>query len=92
MTVLLSWHINMYFCIHVGLDTFIKMAKKLPSPELYDVVEGYIKISVECSEIFALLEEENNSEAEVSHALEFRFSIYLLVYHHGVTLYFDGLL
>jgi len=48
------------------------MAKKLPSPELYDVVEGYIKISVECSEIFALLEEENNSEAEVSHALEFR--------------------
>ncbi|KAG1935310.1 nucleolar pre-ribosomal-associated protein [Pimephales promelas] len=49
-----------------GLDTFIKMAKKLPSPELYDVVEGYIKISVECSEIFALLEEENNSEAELT--------------------------
>lgn len=47
------------------------MAKKLPCAELYDVVEGYIKISVECSEIFGLLEEENISESEVSHALEF---------------------
>ncbi|XP_077063759.1 nucleolar pre-ribosomal-associated protein 1 [Siphateles boraxobius] len=49
-----------------GLDTFIKLAKKLPCAELYDVVEGYIKISVECSEIFGLLEEENNSESELT--------------------------
>ncbi|XP_067306200.1 nucleolar pre-ribosomal-associated protein 1 isoform X2 [Pseudorasbora parva] len=49
-----------------GLETFIKMAKKLPCAELYDVVEGYIKISVECSEIFGLLEEENNSESELT--------------------------
>ncbi|XP_048016358.1 LOW QUALITY PROTEIN: nucleolar pre-ribosomal-associated protein 1 [Megalobrama amblycephala] len=49
-----------------GLETFIRIAKKLPCPDLYDVVEGYIKISVECSEIFALLEEENKSESELA--------------------------
>ncbi|XP_051962696.1 nucleolar pre-ribosomal-associated protein 1 isoform X2 [Xyrauchen texanus] len=48
-----------------GLDTFIQIAKKLPSADLYDVVEGYIKISVECSEIFRLLQEENHSESEM---------------------------
>uniref|UniRef100_A0A8C1ACR5 URB1 ribosome biogenesis homolog n=1 Tax=Cyprinus carpio carpio TaxID=630221 RepID=A0A8C1ACR5_CYPCA len=48
-----------------GLETFVRFAKKLPCAEIYDVVEGYIKISVECSEIFALLEEENNSESEM---------------------------
>ncbi|XP_026138598.1 nucleolar pre-ribosomal-associated protein 1 [Carassius auratus] len=48
-----------------GLETFVRLAKKLPCADIYDVVEGYIKISVECSEIFALLEEENNSEAEM---------------------------
>ncbi|XP_043115226.1 nucleolar pre-ribosomal-associated protein 1 [Puntigrus tetrazona] len=47
-----------------GLETFIRIAKKLPSAEMYDVVEGYIKISVECSEIFALLG-ENMSDSEV---------------------------
>lgn len=41
-----------------GLATFIRDAKTLPCAELYDVVEGYIKISAECSEIFALLDEE----------------------------------
>uniref|UniRef100_A0A673LCW7 Nucleolar pre-ribosomal-associated protein 1 C-terminal domain-containing protein n=1 Tax=Sinocyclocheilus rhinocerous TaxID=307959 RepID=A0A673LCW7_9TELE len=48
-----------------GLETFVRFAKKLPCAEIYDAVEGYIKISVECSEIFALLEEENNSESEM---------------------------
>uniref|UniRef100_A0A672KRE8 Nucleolar pre-ribosomal-associated protein 1 C-terminal domain-containing protein n=1 Tax=Sinocyclocheilus grahami TaxID=75366 RepID=A0A672KRE8_SINGR len=48
-----------------GLETFVRFAKKLPRAEIYDAVEGYIKISVECSEIFALLEEENNSESEM---------------------------
>ncbi|XP_051521576.1 nucleolar pre-ribosomal-associated protein 1 isoform X2 [Myxocyprinus asiaticus] len=48
-----------------GLDTFIKIAKKLPSADLYDVVEGYIKISVDCLEIFRLLEGENHSESEM---------------------------
>lgn len=41
-----------------GLATFIRIAKTLPCAELYDVVEGYIKISAECSEVFALLDEE----------------------------------
>ncbi|XP_073718907.1 nucleolar pre-ribosomal-associated protein 1 isoform X1 [Misgurnus anguillicaudatus] len=48
-----------------GLETFIRIAKKLPCADLYDVVEGYIKISVECSDILKLLEEENHSEAEM---------------------------
>lgn len=64
-------NVNMLLKCHVGLETFIRTAKKLPSPDIYDVVEGYIKISVECSEIFALLDEENKSESEVSHALGF---------------------
>ncbi|KAG7272313.1 hypothetical protein CRUP_011238 [Coryphaenoides rupestris] len=38
--------------IHIGptwsaLETFISFAKKLPCPDLYDVVEGYMKISME---------------------------------------------
>ncbi|XP_068174249.1 nucleolar pre-ribosomal-associated protein 1 [Antennarius striatus] len=48
-----------------GLETFISTAKKLPSSELYDVVEGYIKISMECAEIFKLLEREKNTESEM---------------------------
>ncbi|XP_038150281.1 nucleolar pre-ribosomal-associated protein 1 [Cyprinodon tularosa] len=47
-----------------GLETFISTAKKLPSSDLYDVVEGYIKISMECAEIFKLLEAEKTSESE----------------------------
>uniref|UniRef100_A0A8K9X6G5 Nucleolar pre-ribosomal-associated protein 1 C-terminal domain-containing protein n=1 Tax=Oncorhynchus mykiss TaxID=8022 RepID=A0A8K9X6G5_ONCMY len=48
-----------------GLDTFITTAKKLPCPDLYDVVEGYIKISMECSEIFKLLEGDKQTESEM---------------------------
>ncbi|XP_031719530.1 nucleolar pre-ribosomal-associated protein 1 isoform X1 [Anarrhichthys ocellatus] len=48
-----------------GLETFISTAKKLPCPDLYDVVEGYIKISMECAEIFKLLEGENHTESEM---------------------------
>lgn len=49
-----------------GLETFISTAKKLPCPALYDVVEGYIKISMECAEVFKLLEGEKHVESEVS--------------------------
>ncbi|XP_044210403.1 nucleolar pre-ribosomal-associated protein 1 isoform X1 [Thunnus albacares] len=48
-----------------GLHTFISNAKKLPSSDLYDVVEGYIKISMECAEIFKLLEGEKQMESEM---------------------------
>uniref|UniRef100_A0A671V9A0 URB1 ribosome biogenesis homolog n=1 Tax=Sparus aurata TaxID=8175 RepID=A0A671V9A0_SPAAU len=48
-----------------GLQTFISTAKKLPCPDLYDVVEGYIKISMECAEIFKLLEGEKHAESEM---------------------------
>ena len=49
-----------------GLETFISIAKKLPSSDLYDVVEGYIKISMECAEIFKLLEGDKHEEMEVN--------------------------
>ncbi|KAM9452285.1 nucleolar pre-ribosomal-associated protein 1 [Salvelinus alpinus] len=48
-----------------GLETFITTARKLPCPDLYDVVEGYIKISMECSEIFKLLEGDKQMESEM---------------------------
>ncbi|KAK2846727.1 hypothetical protein Q5P01_009726 [Channa striata] len=48
-----------------GLEKFIATAKKLPSPDVYDVVEGYIKISMECAEIFKLLEGEKHLESEM---------------------------
>ncbi|XP_077396813.1 nucleolar pre-ribosomal-associated protein 1 [Festucalex cinctus] len=48
-----------------GLERFVSTAKKLPSSELYDVVEGFIKISMECAEIFKLLEGEKQTESEV---------------------------
>ncbi|XP_025959367.2 nucleolar pre-ribosomal-associated protein 1 isoform X2 [Dromaius novaehollandiae] len=48
-----------------GLETFISIAKTLPSAEIYDVVEGYIKISVECAEIFKLLDGERKPESEM---------------------------
>ncbi|XP_037631816.1 nucleolar pre-ribosomal-associated protein 1 isoform X2 [Sebastes umbrosus] len=48
-----------------GLETFISTAKKLPCSDLYDVVEGYIKISMECAEIFKLLEREKHLESEM---------------------------
>lgn len=48
-----------------GLKSFVSAAKKLPSSDVYDVVEGYIKISMECTEIFKLLEGKNNVVTEV---------------------------
>ncbi|KAJ3591352.1 hypothetical protein NHX12_009297, partial [Muraenolepis orangiensis] len=47
-----------------ALETFISFAKKLPCPDLYDVVEGYIKISMECAEIFKLLTAEKQVPKE----------------------------
>lgn len=49
----------------VALETFIQTAKQLPCSKLYDVVEGYLKISPECGEILALLEGDAHSESEV---------------------------
>ncbi|XP_069046292.1 nucleolar pre-ribosomal-associated protein 1 [Lepisosteus oculatus] len=49
-----------------GLETFISVAKQLPCPGLYDVVEGYIKISMDCAEILKLLEEEKRLESETA--------------------------
>ncbi|KAM4683456.1 nucleolar pre-ribosomal-associated protein 1 isoform 1-T1 [Amazona ochrocephala] len=48
-----------------GLETFISVAKTLPSPDIYDVVEGYIKISMECAEIFKLMDGERKPESEM---------------------------
>ncbi|KFQ34461.1 Nucleolar pre-ribosomal-associated protein 1, partial [Mesitornis unicolor] len=48
-----------------GLETFISVAKTLPLPGVYDVVEGYVKISMECSEIFKLLDGERKPESEM---------------------------
>ncbi|XP_062982759.1 nucleolar pre-ribosomal-associated protein 1 [Elgaria multicarinata webbii] len=48
-----------------GLETFISIAKSLPSTEQYDVVEGYVKVSVECAEILKLLDGERRPESEM---------------------------
>ncbi|KFQ41282.1 Nucleolar pre-ribosomal-associated protein 1, partial [Nestor notabilis] len=48
-----------------GLETFISVAKTLPSPDIYDVVEGYMKISMECAEIFKLMDGERKPESEM---------------------------
>ncbi|XP_037534219.1 nucleolar pre-ribosomal-associated protein 1 [Nematolebias whitei] len=48
-----------------GLKKFTLTAKKLPCSDMYDVVEGYIKISMECAEIFNLLEGEKHTETEL---------------------------
>ncbi|XP_012301886.2 nucleolar pre-ribosomal-associated protein 1 isoform X3 [Aotus nancymaae] len=48
-----------------GLEAFVSAAKKLPREDVYDVVEGYIKISVECAEIFQLLSGEKRPESEM---------------------------
>uniref|UniRef100_A0A4W3JRC6 URB1 ribosome biogenesis homolog n=1 Tax=Callorhinchus milii TaxID=7868 RepID=A0A4W3JRC6_CALMI len=53
------------FVLPAGLETFISLAKQLPSSELYDVVEGYIKISVDCTEIFKLFEGERREESQM---------------------------
>nr|XP_008105811.1 PREDICTED: nucleolar pre-ribosomal-associated protein 1 isoform X1 [Anolis carolinensis] len=48
-----------------GLETFVSSAKCLPSGERYDVVEGYVKVSVECAEILKLLDGERRPESEM---------------------------
>ncbi|XP_014745884.1 PREDICTED: nucleolar pre-ribosomal-associated protein 1, partial [Sturnus vulgaris] len=48
-----------------GLENFVSVAQTLPSPHVYDVVEGYVKISMECSEIFKLLDGERKPESEM---------------------------
>ncbi|KAM3934667.1 nucleolar pre-ribosomal-associated protein 1 [Leptodactylus fuscus] len=48
-----------------GLQQFLDFSRKLPDPNLYDVVEGYIKISVECIEILKLLDGEKRPESEM---------------------------
>ncbi|CAN2387608.1 URB1 ribosome biogenesis 1 homolog (S. cerevisiae) [Pristimantis euphronides] len=48
-----------------GLQQFLILSRKLPDPSLYDVVEGYIKISVECIEILKLLDGEKRPESEL---------------------------
>ncbi|XP_027441652.2 nucleolar pre-ribosomal-associated protein 1 isoform X1 [Zalophus californianus] len=48
-----------------ALEAFVTIAKKLPREDVYDVVEGYIKISVECAEIFQLLSGEKRPESEM---------------------------
>ncbi|KAI4590180.1 hypothetical protein MJG53_001229 [Ovis ammon polii x Ovis aries] len=48
-----------------ALEAFVTAAKKLPREDVYDVVEGYIKISVECAEIFQLLSGEKRPESEM---------------------------
>uniref|UniRef100_A0A5F9DR07 URB1 ribosome biosis homolog n=1 Tax=Oryctolagus cuniculus TaxID=9986 RepID=A0A5F9DR07_RABIT len=48
-----------------ALEAFVSTARKLPSEDVYDVVEGYIKISVECAEVFQLLSGEKRPESEM---------------------------
>ncbi|KAM4888753.1 nucleolar pre-ribosomal-associated protein 1 [Thomomys bottae] len=48
-----------------ALEAFVSAAKKLPQEDVYDVVEGYIKISMECVEIFQLLGTEKRPESEI---------------------------
>lgn len=48
-----------------ALEAFISAAKQLPREDMCDVVEGYIKISMECAEIFQLLSGEKRPESEV---------------------------
>ncbi|XP_069744854.1 nucleolar pre-ribosomal-associated protein 1 isoform X2 [Narcine bancroftii] len=51
--------------VEQGLATFVSIAKQLPCSDLHDVVEGYIKISVECADIFKLLDGEKRPENEM---------------------------
>uniref|UniRef100_A0A8B9KD12 URB1 ribosome biogenesis homolog n=1 Tax=Astyanax mexicanus TaxID=7994 RepID=A0A8B9KD12_ASTMX len=53
-----------------GLEIFVRTGKKLPCAGLYDVVEGYIKISAECCEIVELLEGESQSLMLIFRSLE----------------------
>lgn len=68
----------------IGLKSFVSAAKKLPSSDVYDVVEGYIKISMECTEIFKLLEGEKRGETEVISNI---FIDFLVQYVYGGAAY-----
>ncbi|XP_051006192.1 nucleolar pre-ribosomal-associated protein 1 [Acomys russatus] len=48
-----------------ALEAFVSAAKQLPQEGMCDVVEGYIKISMECAEVFQLLSGEKRPESEV---------------------------
>ncbi|KAL6089113.1 hypothetical protein STEG23_008301 [Scotinomys teguina] len=48
-----------------ALEAFASAAKQLPQEGMCDVVEGYIKISMECAEIFQLLSGEKRPESEM---------------------------
>uniref|UniRef100_A0A8C6QHN4 URB1 ribosome biogenesis 1 homolog (S. cerevisiae) n=2 Tax=Nannospalax galili TaxID=1026970 RepID=A0A8C6QHN4_NANGA len=48
-----------------ALEAFVSAAKQLPQEGMFDVVEGYIKISMECAEIFQLLSGEKRPESEM---------------------------
>lgn len=52
-----------------ALEAFISVAKRLPREDAYDVVEGYIRISVECVEVFQLLSGAKRPESEVWRSL-----------------------
>ncbi|KAJ7320522.1 hypothetical protein JRQ81_020033 [Phrynocephalus forsythii] len=56
---------EMHFYFALGLEKFISIAKSLPSTEQFDIVEGYIKVSVECTEILKLLDGERRPESEM---------------------------
>lgn len=51
--------------VAAALEAFLSAARKLPCVDVYDVVEGYIKISVECAELFQLLSGEKRPESEL---------------------------
>uniref|UniRef100_A0A8C0XP58 Nucleolar pre-ribosomal-associated protein 1 n=1 Tax=Castor canadensis TaxID=51338 RepID=A0A8C0XP58_CASCN len=51
--------------VRPALEAFVSAAKKLPQEDVCDVVEGFIKISVECAEVFQLLSGEKRPESEM---------------------------
>lgn len=48
-----------------ALEAFVRAARTLPQEDVYDVVEGYIRISVEGAEVFQLLSGEKRPGSEV---------------------------
>ncbi|CAM9558740.1 unnamed protein product [Lampetra fluviatilis] len=53
-----------------ALETFVSLSKQLPAEGLHDVVEGFVKISGECAEIFKLLDGERLRDRELSKVWE----------------------
>uniref|UniRef100_A0A6I8NTW3 URB1 ribosome biosis homolog n=1 Tax=Ornithorhynchus anatinus TaxID=9258 RepID=A0A6I8NTW3_ORNAN len=56
---------QIFFSSNPTLETFVSRARKLPPAGPCDVVEEYVKISVECAEIFQLFGGEKRPEREV---------------------------